>query len=243
MSSPKLLAVFDFDHTIVDEDTFFTVHEALHTGKMTKEQDDGCTRARSYMPYERAVFRAMHRAGVTREHVRRVVQALPAVPDMEDAVRFLHRAGAELVILSDSNSVLVDDWLEGAGLRHAFARVLTNPARYDPDGCLCIEDHHRQDSCALSTTNLCKGLVLDEYVRERAEQGATFSRIAYVGDGTNDLCPALRLSPGDLVFPREGFAFHDLVMKGAGQAIKASVHPWSSGKHILGVLADYVDSS
>ena len=49
---------------------------------------------------------------------------------------------------------------------------------------------------------MCKGDIIEEYIKERREQGVVYDLFAYSGDGKNDLCPTLRLSGNDLSFPR-----------------------------------------
>ena len=49
---------------------------------------------------------------------------------------------------------------------------------------------------------MCKGDIIEGYIKERREQGVVYDFIAYSGDGKNDLCPTLRLSGNDLSFPR-----------------------------------------
>ena len=49
---------------------------------------------------------------------------------------------------------------------------------------------------------MCKGDIIEEYIKERREQGVVYDFTAYSGDGKNDLCPTLRLSENDLAFPR-----------------------------------------
>ena len=46
-----------------------------------------------------------------------------------------------------------------------------------------------QETCTLSTKNLCKGQIMEDYVQSC---GKRFSFICYVGDGGNDFCPSLR---------------------------------------------------
>ena len=63
---------------------------------------------------------------------------------------------------------------------------------------------------------MCKGNIVEDYIKERKEQGVVYDFIAYSGDGKNDLCPTLRLSENDLAFPRcgfcsEGFAIRFLI--------------------------------
>ncbi len=47
-------------------------------------------------------------------------------------------------------------------------------------------------------------------------QSATFATVVYAGDGANDLCPALALSPEDHVVARSGYALQKLIERRAG---------------------------
>ena len=126
-------------------------------------------------------------------------------------------------------------------LLDAVDRVYTNPAHYNDAGSLHIDMFHLQDWCELSSKNLCKGHILETYITERAAQGITFSTVAYVGDGKNDLCPSLRLSEKDLIFARKGFALMKHVSEMQAERderLKAKVHFWESGDDILNVISE-----
>ena len=84
----------------------------------------------------------------------------------------------------------------------------------------------------MSTINLCKGQILDDHVSESKNAGRTFDSVVYVGDGSNDLCPCLRLKKQDIIFPRKGF---HLIPKLASHTdlIEAAVVPWASGHDIV----------
>jgi len=115
------------------------------------------------------------------------------------------------------------------------SKVYTNPAKFDGRGCLQIDEYHEQDWCDISAHNLCKGHVLMEYINKRkAEDGISFSRISYVGDGQNDVCPSLRLNSNDRVFARSGFPLHKRLA--INQQFKAHLHPFVDGHDIWKVL-------
>nr|CAD7586336.1 unnamed protein product [Timema genevievae] len=154
-----------------------------------------CTRARclrkprmlasltgNYMPYERLVFRSMRDKGVTRAQIRAVVESIPSVPGLEDVLRFLENSGAEVIFISDANSVFIQDWLDAHKLSHTVRRIFTNPAHYDKDGCLQVEDYHVQDTCQLSTHNLCKGRILED-LRQMSNLSPTEGRKSSIGIG------------------------------------------------------------
>lgn len=109
-----------------------------------------------------------------------------------------------------------------------------------------LDMYHVQDSCKLSTINLCKGQILDSYIKARKDQGMHFDRVVYVGDGKNDLCPILRLSERDLAFPRKDYMLIKILSGSENYEIpkvKASVFPWSNGTEILKKLQEEIELS
>ncbi len=115
------------------------------------------------------------------------------------------------------------------------SKIYTNPAKFDGRGCLQIDEYHEQTWCEISAHNLCKGYVLMEYIAKRKEEdGIAFSRISYVGDGQNDVCPSLRLGQNDRVFARSGYPLHKRLA--LNHDLKAQMHPFTNGHDIWKVL-------
>ena len=141
------------------------------------------------------------------------------------------KMGATIIIISDSNSDFICHILKTLGLDDLVEKVFTNPASWSEAGLLEIKPYHHQETCDLSTANLCKGQILEDYVKESEKQ---FSFLCYVGDGRNDFCPSLRLGEGDLVCVREGFSLQKYIpkMEEKGHRIKAEVLLWSDAGQI-----------
>ena len=143
--------------------------------------------------------------------------------------------GATMLIVLQ---VLINHILREAGLRDAFGDIYTNPAQFDDEGCLLLHSYHCQDWCSLSTENLCKGRILDHH--RRSKFPADFDMVVYIGDGSNDLCPARRLRPGDMVFARRGFklatAIDNAATAGEDGSVTAKVVLWDTGRDILNAV-------
>jgi len=80
------------------------------------------------------------------------------------------------------------------GLNEAFSTVITNPAEWHEDGLLDvrrrIDPNGPPHGCLYGCgSNLCKGTELEAYLKDREQ----FDQMIYVGDGSNDFCPILRL--------------------------------------------------
>ncbi|KAG0701323.1 putative phosphatase-domain-containing protein [Suillus ampliporus] len=106
--------------------------------------------------------------------------------------------------LSNANSVFISTILESKGLQNLFEEIVTNPAEFDPSGLLKlhrrVDPNGPQHSCAVGCSpNMCKGEELTAFL-ERHKPG--YDRIIYVGDGSNDFCPILRLRSQDMVLCR-----------------------------------------
>lgn len=233
--SKKVLLVFDFDHTLIDNNCDTYIYKLAPGGKIpdnlkTLYRQDGWTQ------YMGEVFKYLFGHGVTKEDICNCMCEIRLTCGMEKLLNSLPKGKAECIIISDANSVFIDVILNNFGLKHLFREVFTNPAKFNEEGCLSIDMYHHQDWCTLSTKNLCKGHILENYIKSREKDSVTFSSIAYVGDGTNDFCPSLRLQDCDLVFPRRGYNLIEYIPKMAAEQnlkIKAAIHPWDMGEEIL----------
>lgn len=73
-----------------------------------------------------------------------------------------------------------------------------------------------------------------------------YQRIVYCGDGANDLCPALSLTPSDAVLARRGHALERLVAERAGSEedggrVVAQVHVWEDHAQLFSLVQRLVD--
>ncbi|XP_059485496.1 probable phosphatase phospho2 [Neocloeon triangulifer] len=236
----RLLMAFDFDHTIINDNSDIVVRNML--GSPIPEEVAKLYRTDGWTAYMQSIFKLLNTDGFSPLQLQSAIKQIPYTPGMDALLEGLHQRGdAEVIIISDSNSVFIRDWLEHASVDHIVNKTFTNPAHFDDEGLLNIKMYHEQDWCTLSTKNLCKGHILQSYVNERAKEGVKFDCIGYVGDGNNDLCPCLKLSQVDLAFPRKDYSLAKMISKEDFQhKIEAGVHIWESGHEILEVIRKHL---
>lgn len=155
------------------------------------------------------------------------------------AVQSAHHADA--IIISDANSVFIECILEECGVADVFRAVFTNPASFNSEGLMTVTWHHTH-SCQLcaATPHMCKGTlhvtgytsnnvcgvficvgtILKGYL-EGSDQ--KYSRVVYVGDGKNDLCPLLQLGKGDVGVVRKGYGLEKALARGSCD-VKPTLH-------------------
>jgi len=232
------LVVFDFDETIVDcnSDTF--INELATDGVIPEEIVQKYYDHNNWIAYMKQVLTYLHKTGVNEEQLRSCLKRMPLIAGMKDLIFNLKNSGPqkyELIIISDANTVFIGQSLEFNQMDKAFRKVYTNPAKFDGNGCLQVEEYQDQNWCDISAHNLCKGYVLMDYISKRkSEDKMQFSRVSYVGDGLNDVCPALKLTNNDRVFARTGYPLHKRLA--LNPQFNAKLYPFADGNDIWNVL-------
>lgn len=201
------MIAFDFDQTIVAENTDLVVMQLLlgHPDLMQSVNLDEIYREHGWTAHMQAVFQLLHDARIPPASIREIIRKMDALPGMLELIQHLHddNFDFEIIIISDANSLFIDEWCRSHGIANLITRVFTNPAEFkmastnktNSTEMLHIRPYHSQTDCTLSSSNLCKGHVLDTYINDRRHiDGVTYRRVFYVGDGKNDVCPILRLS-------------------------------------------------
>ena len=240
--SDKILFAFDFDHTVIDENSDLYCKRLAPDGKIPQEIEDTYSDL-GWTKYMGLIFDYLHKHGVTEKHYNDCMTEIPLTSGMRELIEFAVEKKHECIIISDSNSKFINSILTETGLKEAFSAVYTNPAEFDSEGRLTLEYFHYQDWCKLSTVNLCKGQILEDHMTKQERTGTRYKHVVFVGDGSNDFCPALRLSEKDYICPRESYRLwkkikkmeSDPEIKGEHE-LKAQVVNWSSGFDILDFL-------
>jgi pyridoxal phosphate phosphatase PHOSPHO2 len=238
----KNLAVFDFDHTLLDDNSDTAVIALADKDNIPKEIK-AIQHTEGWTAFMQAVFIHLRERGVTSSEIKELIKSLPPVNGVLELIKELKKTDtSDIIIISDCNSIFIKIWLESHGIDKFITKTFTNPSEVVNDT-FKIFPYHHQETCKLSTKNLCKGQVLEEFVAEQNEKGINYDRIVYTGDGVNDFCPVLRLHTNDLACVRNNFKLLELVTQaktgksfdnsGKPHVVKAEVFVWDSGIDIL----------
>ncbi|NWW79348.1 PHOP1 phosphatase, partial [Climacteris rufus] len=231
---PRYLLVFDFDETIVAENSDDSVLRAA-PGPLPEALRQS-PRAGSYNQHMQRVLAFLGEQGVRPADFRAVYENIPLSPGVAELFQFLskHHELFELILISDANVFGVEAKLRAAGVRSLFRKVFSNPASFDRRGYLTLGPYHSH-KCPECPPNMCKRKILTEYLAERAREEREFERVFYVGDGANDFCPAGTLTAADVAFPRKGYPMHRLIQEAEKKrpgAFQAAVVPWESAVEV-----------
>uniref|UniRef100_A0A8C5S9X3 Phosphatase, orphan 2 n=1 Tax=Laticauda laticaudata TaxID=8630 RepID=A0A8C5S9X3_LATLA len=234
----RFLLVFDFDHTIVDENSDTWIVKCAPGSKLPDEIKNSYQKGH-WTEYMDRVFRYLGDNGVREEDMKRTMTTIPFTSGMISLLDFIgkHKGFFDCIIISDSNTVFIDWILKAANVFQLFDEVFTNPASFDSFGYLSVKNCHIHD-CTKCPINLCKRKVLEEFLESNFTSRVKYSQIVYIGDGGNDLCPVMCLKKNDVVMPRHGYILEKMISQLAQDLapLEASVLVWSSGLEILAYL-------
>ncbi|GMF65058.1 unnamed protein product [Phytophthora lilii] len=238
----KLLVVFDFDDSLVNEDSDSLVFQSFHP-----ELHQTIYERHAKKPIWPNVFDDMlqvladEKPDVTPEMIRQRVAQIPIQARMIDAIRMVAKLfGADVKVISDGNTFYIGSMLEHRELDEHVREVYANPVEFETlkDGRTRLRirpyhaDHLEPHECSWCPSNMCKGSILDSI-----RSGQQYSRVIYVGDGTGDFCPAARLTKNDVVLARshllngEPYGLQKRLNANPG-IVQAPVVPWSTGYDI-----------
>ena len=233
----KLLVAFDFDDTIILKNSDYSVLNLLPANTTIPPEIKQLYKSTGWISYMGAIFNHLHKQGVTRPQILKCMESISLMPGIKELMQLIKQNDGDIIITSDSNSVFIDHILNHNDLKSLVDKVFTNPAYFDDHGQLFVSGYHKQDWCNLSTENLCKGSVLQNFLEEQEKNGTIYDVVAYVGDGNNDFCPSLRLTPKDIVYARINYSLDKKIKDHHGE-VKATVVRWSSGFDIIDSLQE-----
>ncbi|KAH6914377.1 phosphatase phospho-type [Coprinopsis sp. MPI-PUGE-AT-0042] len=232
----KQLVVFDFDWSMADQDTDRWIFEVNAPDLRRKMKN---------LEYEiqwtdlvAQSLREAHERGITRDQIENALRIMPFHPAMVRAVSKLKAAGyTDFLCLSNANSVFISTILEDKKLTHIFNKIITNPAEWDGELLKLrrrVDPEGPQHQCKVGCSpNMCKGEELEAFLAD-----THYDRVVYVGDGSNDFCPILRMRKQDLVLCRSHRGLQRRIEKeGEEKGLKVQKKYWGGAWEVEEIFA------
>ncbi|KAI5383224.1 thiamine phosphate phosphatase-like protein [Lathyrus oleraceus] len=231
------VVVFDFDRTIIDDDSDRWVINQMGLTNLFNQ-------LRTTLPWTSlmdTIMQHLHSNGITIDNIAQSLKTAFLHPNIVSAIKSAHSLGCDLRIISDANLFYIQTILEHHDILGCFSQINTNPTFVDEKGCLHVTPFHDSLSlpphdCHLCPPNMCKGLVID---RIRGSLAESETRFIYVGDGTGDYCPTLKLGENDFVMPRKNYPLWKSICSDP-KPVHAKVHDWSNGEELENILLNLV---
>ena len=233
MSSEKILLIFDFDETIVDQDSIY------EQAKMTLSDEDYKKIIKidefDYYDAFNYFFKKEKEKGLNLENINKNLEKLslsPKMPELFDYIR-QNKSKYDLLLLSGDIDYVIKYILKYHNFLDLFTHIICNKAEIqegNSDKIIYVPRNQFPHNCSLCIESQCKGLELEKFLKNKK-----YKKIFFVCDGGNDYCPAKKIMKnGDIVFPRYGHRFLERIKNGnLRNDLKCEITPWKTGEDII----------
>lgn len=242
------LAAFDFDHTIIDVNSDTYIDRLIgEAGRYSyPDEIENLRNTHNWTHRMNGVFEFLHVNHSVRKHeILSCLKEIKIEQSMIDLIKQLKDKSYELIIISDANSVFIEEILNQNGLSDYFSTIYTNKAEFCAENELLkvkpfnetFNKNGELFDCPtkICASNICKGSILTHHLSTLDKSKPIDKHLIYVGDGSNDYCPGLYLNENDLYFVRNNYSLAKMLARKTDLAcrIKGNVHYWTSGKDIM----------
>lgn len=238
MDRPPCLVVFDFDWSLLDENSDTWLINRLAPALL----HDCGKRATSWPDFMHFVLGEIFDLGYGKESVLNSFDGIPMDSSLKRTINELSLLGHEMMIVSGGMDVFIQHILELHRIPlDIFSAIHAHPCVWDDDGRLSIGPYHDDraeegprlpHTCEMCPPELCKGTILAHHISKK------YHRVIYVGDSRNDICPCLSLSKGDVVLAREGRHLSS-VLNREDSTLKAKLFVWNDQVHLSKLLKEH----
>ena len=139
----KNLAVFDFDHTVVEANTDIVIRDLLDQDLISDEVK-ALHKKSGWIAHMQSIFHLLIQNNIRKEQIRTAIIGIPEVQGVKALIRALKEKNFDVIMISDSNSEFIGAWNYYNKLDKLVDHVYTNPARFNANGLLEIHPYHVQ---------------------------------------------------------------------------------------------------
>ena len=197
----KHLVIFDFDQTIIDLDSEFSMVEKY--AKNLYEEKNGDLYVKDHwIEFNNYIYTKILENGYTFEDVKMYFESLNLSPNMEELFDYLreNKNKFEAIIITANNDQVVDIVLSSHHIKDCFNHILCNKSVRDEKNIFKIwAINEKYEHCEDDKPFLCKSLFFEDFIKDKKDR---YDKIFYIGDGKNDFCLSKKLGVNDIIFPR-----------------------------------------
>ena len=234
----KSLLIFDFDKTIIDDDSYG--HVILKT--LTKEELQNIfdRRYENWVDGYNYSLKQIKYHGKTKEDFDKMLDELSLTKGMADLFSYIkaQKNNYDSIILSCGYDYVIKYILKKFNISNVFLDIICNPSREaNPDETdqfiyVMKKKPHDCDKCNPCS---CKNNEFKEF--SSTHDMNNYDKIIFICDGYNDICLAKNLGKNDITLARKDFALHkQLKENNSINNLTCKFEVWENGNDIINIL-------
>lgn len=240
-ANKKILVVFDFDHTILTDNSDIVILKLLSDSGFNELTTKRQTSI-NWAHFMQEVYKKMNDENIKIERIKEIVEDIEFNPGFIELFEFLksNQKLFETLIISGANTLFLKWILQKHNLTDLFPIYYSNIAEPCQNHIIKIEPYHTHD-CLSCDQSQCKRIILKEYLETKKIENTYYSNLIFIGDGLNDYCPATFFMEGDILFPRYEFPLYKkLDLEGYKDKLRCGIHYWKDGHKIIEVISKLI---
>ena len=234
----KTLLIFDFDKTILNDDSFG--HIILNT--LTKEELQIIynNRNENWVNGYNYALKQLKSHGITKEKFNEMLNQISLTQGMSDLFNYIKekKENYDSIILSSNYEYVIKYILNKNNIIDKFLDIITNPSReanQDEKEQFIYVLKKREHNCKICNPCSCKKNEFKEFCNKHDMNN--YDKVIFICDGFNDFCLAVDLGENDITLMRKNFALYKKIKsKNFENNLKCKVQAWESGNDIINYL-------
>ena len=234
----KTLLIFDFDKTILNDDSFG--HIILNT--LTKEELQIIynNRNENWVDGYNYALKQLKSHGITKEKFNEMLNQISLTQGMSELFNYIKekKENYDSIILSSNYEYVIKYILNKNNIIDIFLDIITNPSReanQDEKEQFIYVLKKQEHNCKICNPCSCKKNEFKEFCNTHDMNN--YDKVIFICDGFNDFCLAVDLGENDITLMRKNFALYKKIKsKNFENNLKCKVHSWESGNDIINYL-------
>ena len=236
--SKKTLLIFDFDKTILNDDSFG--HIILNT--LTKEELQIIynNRNENWVDGYNYSLKQLKTHGMTKENFNEMLDQISLTKGMSDLFNYIRekKDNYDSIILSSNYEYVIKYILKKNNISDIFLDIITNPSReanQDEKDQFIYVLKKQEHNCKICNPCSCKKNEFKEFCNTHDMNN--YDKVIFICDGFNDFCLAVDLGENDITLMRKNFALYKKIYsKNFENNLKCKVQVWENGNDIINYL-------
>ena len=234
----KTLLIFDFDKTILNDDSFG--HIILNT--LTKEELQIIynNRNENWVDGYNYALKQLKSHGITKEKFNEMLNQISLTQGMSVLFNYIKekKENYDSIILSSNYEYVIKYILNKNNIIDIFLDIITNPSReanQDEKEQFIYVLKKQEHNCKICNPCSCKKNEFKEFCNTHDMNN--YDKVIFICDGFNDFCLAVDLGENDITLMRKNFALYKKIKsKNFENNLKCKVQAWESGNDIINYL-------
>ena len=227
----KILLIFDFDKTIIQDDIIHNL-TLKFLPNLYKKYNGDLYKVNPWIPFNNEIFKEMKENKITLNQLKEEMSKIELSPNFKELFSFLKnkKEKFDIDIISAANKYCISIILEKNNLLSLFNNIYADDGEESNDNLIKVSSIGFLN-CDYCNPALCKTLLFNKFIKGK------YKKVIFICDGKIDFCLSKNLNENDILCVRNNYSLYRILYEKNGlKEIKSKVEIWNNGLDIIKIL-------